>query len=94
MAKVTDLIFYCLMLLQPDMCLLAYRSTYNAFFMDLYIPVSSFVSQLSLLLSRKVLILQYHRELQNCKNWCDLKKNSASERGSSEHPNPSAMPLT
>ena len=35
------------MSLQPDRCLLAYRSMYNAFFMDLL--VSSFVSHSSLL---------------------------------------------
>ena len=35
------------MLLRPERCLLAYHSTYNAFFMDL--PVSSFVSHSSLL---------------------------------------------
>ena len=51
-AKATGLIFYCLMLLQPNMCLLAYRRIYNAFFMDL--PVSSFVSHLSLLTAKVV----------------------------------------
>ena len=35
MAMATGLIFHCLTLLQPDMCLLAYYSIYNAFFMDL-----------------------------------------------------------
>ena len=40
------------MLLRPDRCLLAYRSTYNAFFMDL--PVSSFVSHSSLLTGKGV----------------------------------------
>ena len=39
-AKATGLSFNCLMLLQPERCLLAYRSMSNAFFRDL--PVSSF----------------------------------------------------
>ena len=39
--------FHCSTSLQPRTCLLAYRSTYNAFFMDL--PVSSFVSHSPLL---------------------------------------------
>ena len=38
--------------MQPDMCLLAYRNTYNAFFMDL--PVSSFVFHSSLLTAKGV----------------------------------------
>ena len=38
--------------LQPDTCLLTYRSIYIAFFMDL--PVSSFVSHLSLLTEKGV----------------------------------------
>ena len=49
--KATDLIFYSLTLLWPNRCLLTYRSTYNAFFMDL--PASSFVSHSSLLLTAK-----------------------------------------
>ena len=44
MAKATGLIFHCS---TSERCLLAYCSTYNAFFMDL--PVSSFVSHSSLL---------------------------------------------
>ena len=48
-AKATGLI---LMSLRPDRCLLAYRSMYNAFFMDL--PVSSFVSHSSLLTAKSV----------------------------------------
>ena len=40
------------MLLRAERCLLAYRSTYNAFFMD--IPVSSFVSHSSLLTVKSV----------------------------------------
>ena len=40
------------MSLQTDRCLLAYRSTHNAFFMDLL--VSSFVSHLSLLTGKGV----------------------------------------
>ena len=52
MAKATDLIFHCSMLLQPDWCLLAYCSMYNVFFMDL--PVSSFVSHSSLLTVKSV----------------------------------------
>ena len=40
------------MSLRRDRCLLAYRSTYNAFFMD--IPVSSFVSHSSLLTGKGV----------------------------------------
>ena len=51
-AKVTGLIFHCLISLWPDMCLLAYRSMYNALFMDL--PVSSFVSHSSLLTANSV----------------------------------------
>ena len=44
MAKATGLF---LSLFDQDMCLLAYHSMYNAFFIDL--PVSSFVSHSSLL---------------------------------------------
>jgi len=33
-AKATDLVFYCSKSLQPERCLLAYHSTYNAFFRD------------------------------------------------------------
>jgi len=44
--------FYCLMPLQPERCLLAYCSMYNAFFMDL--PVSSFVFHNSLLTMKSV----------------------------------------
>ena len=52
-AKAKGLIFFhCSTLLQPDTCLLAYRSTYSAFFMDL--PVSSFVSHSSLLTAKGV----------------------------------------
>ena len=40
------------MSLRPERCLLPYRSTYNAFFMDL--PVSSFVSHSSLLTAKSV----------------------------------------
>ena len=47
MAKAMARSFHCSMSLQLDTCLLAYRSTYNAFFMGL--PVSSFVSHSSLL---------------------------------------------
>ena len=50
MAKATGLIFYSLTLLWPDRCLLAYRSTYNAFFTDL--PVS-FVSHFNFADSEK-----------------------------------------
>ena len=52
MAKATGLSFHCSTLLRPDRCLLAYRSMYNAFFMDL--PVSSFVSHSSLLTAKSV----------------------------------------
>ena len=51
-AKAMGLIFHCSMLLRPERCLLAYRSTYNAFFMDL--PVSFFVSHSSLLTAKGV----------------------------------------
>ena len=51
-AKATDLIFHYSALLWPERCLLAYHSTYNAFFMDL--PVSSFVSHSSLLTAKSV----------------------------------------
>ena len=51
-AKAMGLIFHCSMSLRPDRCLLAYCSTYNAFFMDL--PMSSFVSHLSLLTGKGV----------------------------------------
>ena len=51
-AKATGLIFHCSISLQPDRCLLTYRSMYNAFFMDL--PVSSFVSHSSLLTAKSV----------------------------------------
>ena len=51
-ANAMGLIFHCSMLLQPERCLLAYHSTYNAFFMDL--PVSSFVSHSSLLTAKSV----------------------------------------
>ena len=51
-AKATGLIFHCSTSLRPKRCLLAYRSTYNAFFMDL--PVSSFVSHSSLLTAKGV----------------------------------------
>ena len=51
-AKATGLIFHCSTSLQPDIRILAYRSTYNAFFMDL--PVSSFVSHSSLLTGKGV----------------------------------------
>ena len=51
-AKAMGLIFHSLMSLQPERCLLAYRSTYNAFFVDL--PVSSFVSYSSLLTAKSV----------------------------------------
>ena len=50
--KATGLIFHCSTLLRPERCLLAYHSTYNAFFMDL--PVSSFVSHSSLLTAKSV----------------------------------------
>ena len=52
-AEATGLIFFhCSMSLRPEryMYLLAYRSTCNAFFMDL--PVSSFVSYSSLLTAK------------------------------------------
>ena len=52
MAKATDLIFHCSTSLRPERCLLAYRSTYNAFFMEL--PVSSFVSHSPLLTEKSV----------------------------------------
>ena len=51
-AKDMGLIFHCLTSLQLDRCLLAYRSTCSAFFMDL--PVSSFVSHSSLLTAKSV----------------------------------------
>ena len=52
-AKAKDLVFlHCSMSLRPERCLLAYRSTYNAFFMDL--PVSSCVSHSSLLTRKTV----------------------------------------
>ena len=51
-AKAMGLTVHCLTLLRPGRCLLAYRSTYNAFFMDL--PVSSFVSHSSLLTEKGV----------------------------------------
>ena len=57
-AKATGLIFSLFELLQPDRCLLAYRSTYNAFFMDL--PVSSFVSHSSLLTAKSVDLVIAH----------------------------------
>ena len=41
------LIFHCLASLQPDICLLAYRSMCNSFFISL--PVSSFVFYSSML---------------------------------------------
>ena len=47
-----DLIFHCLMLLQPERCLLAYRSMPNVFSRDL--PVSSFVFHLSLLTVKSI----------------------------------------
>ena len=50
MAKAMGFIFS--LLLQPDTFLLAYRSTYNAYFMDL--AVSSFLSHSSLLTSKGV----------------------------------------
>ena len=55
MSKDTGLIFYyfyCSASLWPERCLLAYRSMYNAFFMDL--PVSCFVSHSSLLTVKSV----------------------------------------
>ena len=52
MAEATGLIFHCSTLLQPEKCLLAYRSMCNAFFMDL--PVPSFVFHLSLLTVKSV----------------------------------------
>ena len=58
MGKATGLVFPCLMLLQLDMCLLAYRNTYNAFFMGL--PVSYFVSHLSLLPAKSVDLAVVH----------------------------------
>ena len=51
-ATATGLIFHCLTSLCPERCLLAYRSTYNAFFMDLL--VSSFVSHSSVLTAKGV----------------------------------------
>ena len=51
-AKAIGLIYHCLTLLQPDTCHLACHSMYNAFFMDL--PVSSFVSNSSLLTAKGV----------------------------------------
>ena len=49
-AKATGLIFWTL--LRPNRCLLAYRSTYSAFFMDL--PLSSFVSHSFLLTVKSI----------------------------------------
>ena len=40
MAKNMDLIFHCLVLLQPDRCLLAYCNMYNTRIIDL--PLTSF----------------------------------------------------
>ena len=52
-AKAMGLIFFhCTGSLQPEMCLLVYCSTYNAFFMDL--PVSSSVFPSSLLTTKSV----------------------------------------
>ena len=51
-------LFHCSMSLQLDMCLLAFRNTYNAFFMDL--PVSSLVSHSSLLIVKGVDLAVVH----------------------------------
>ena len=51
-AKATDLIFLLFDVASAKRYLLAYHSTYNAFFMDL--PVSSFVSHSSLLTAKSV----------------------------------------
>ena len=51
-AKATGWIFLLFALLRLDRYLLAYRSMYNAFFMDL--PVSSFVSHSSLQTAKSV----------------------------------------
>ena len=45
-AKAMDLIFHCLTSLQLDTCLLAYCSTYNAFFRDLSVSFLVFHSSL------------------------------------------------
>jgi len=58
MAKAMALIFHCLMLFQPERCLLAYHSMYNIFFMDL--PVSSFVFHSSLLIAKTVDLVVAH----------------------------------
>jgi len=52
MAKAMGFVFHFLMSLQPKRYLLAYRSAYNAFFMNL--PVSSFVFHSSLLTAKSV----------------------------------------
>ena len=58
-AKAMGLIFFTVPTsLQPERCLLAYRSTYNAFFMDL--PVSSFVCHSSLLIAKDVNLAVAH----------------------------------
>ena len=58
MAKATGLFFHCSTLLRPERCILAHRSMYNTFFMDL--PVSSFVSHLSLLTAKSVDLVVAH----------------------------------
>ena len=57
-AKATGLIFLLFTLLQRERCLLAYHSTYNAFFMDL--PVSFCVSHSSLLTAKCVDLAVVH----------------------------------
>ena len=64
MAKATGWIFHCLMLLEPNTCLLGYRSTYNAFFMDL--PVPSFVSHSSVLTAKGVNLVVARDSLPGC----------------------------
>ena len=54
-ANSIGLIFHCSMSLRPERCLLAYRSMYNAFFMDL--PVFSFVTHSTLLTAKYLFVL-------------------------------------
>ena len=55
-AKVLSLIFYCLMSLQPKRWLLAYRSMYTGFFMELRTSVL-LISYSSLLIAKSVYLV-------------------------------------
>ena len=54
--------------LRPDRCLLAYRSMYNAFFMDL--PVSFFVSHSSLLTAKSANLAIARDGFPSCNRNC------------------------